>query len=174
MRSSASTGTKRPRNTTQLPRKLTHMSIKAIFTPDYAHYEGVRPINIYLLRLIYFLMLVFVGSDSWTSIVTHQGPWDHVRAVAFCVWASYSTLSLLGLIHPLRMLPIIIFMIGYKVLWLIVVAYPLWRANTLAGSPAEEMTYVFLWIPLPIIAVPWKYAFQNYVMWSKKHTSPAA
>jgi hypothetical protein len=144
------------------------MSIKTIFTPDYVHYEGVRPINIYLLRLIYFLMLVFVGSDSWISIITHQGPWDHVRAMAFCVWASYSTLSVLGLIHPLKMLPIMIFMIGYKVLWLIVVAYPLWRANALAGSPAEEMTRVFLWVPLPIIAVPWKYVFQNYVMWSKK------
>jgi hypothetical protein len=144
------------------------MSIKTIFTPDYVHYEGVRPINIYLLRLFYFLMLVFVGSDSWISIITHQGPWDHVRAVAFCVWASYSTLSVLGLIHPLKMLPIMLFMIGYKVLWLIVVAYPLWRANALAGSPAEEMTRVFLWVPLPIIAVPWKYVFQNYVMWSKK------
>jgi len=144
------------------------MSIKTLFTPDYVHYEGVRPINIYLLRLIYFLMLVFVGSDSWNAIVTHQGPWDPVRAVAFCVWASYSTLSVLGLIHPLRMLPIIIFMIGYKLLWLIVVAYPLWRANALAGSPAEAMTRVFLWIPLPIIAVPWKYVFQNYVMWSKR------
>jgi hypothetical protein len=143
------------------------MSIKTIFTPDYVHYEGVRPINIYLLRLIYFLMLVVVGSGSWISIITHQGPWDHVRAVAFCVWASYSTLSVLGLIHPLKMLPIMIFIIGYKVLWLIVVAYPLWRANALAGSPAEEMTRGFLWVPLPIIAVPWKYVFQNYVMWSK-------
>jgi hypothetical protein len=144
------------------------MSIKTLFTPDDVRYEGVRPINIYLLRLIYFLMFVFVGSDSWISIVTHQGPWDHVRAVAFCVWASYSTLSVLGLIHPLRMLPIILFMIGYKVLWLVVVAYPLWRADALAGSPAEEMTRVFLWIPLPILAVPWKYVFQNYVMWSKR------
>jgi hypothetical protein len=144
------------------------MSVKTIFTPDHVRYEGVRPINIYLLRLIYLLMLVFVGSDSWRSILTHQGPWDPVRAVAVCVWASYSTLSLLGLIHPLRMLPIMIFMIGYKLLWLIVVAYPLWRANALAGSPAEEMTYVFLWLPLPIIAVPWKYVLRNYVMWPPK------
>jgi hypothetical protein len=140
------------------------MSIKTIFTPDHVHYEGVRPINIYLLRLTYFLMLVFVGSDTWLSIINHQGPWDHVRAVAFCVWASYSTLSLLGLIHPLRMLPIMIFVIGYKLLWLIVVAYPLWRAGTLAGSPAEEMAHVFMWIPLPIIAVPWKYVFRTFVL----------
>jgi hypothetical protein len=113
-------------------------------------------------------MLVFVGSDSWRSIASHEGPWDHVRAVAFCVWASYSALSFLGLLHPLRMLPIVIFMIAYKALWLIVVAYPLWRANALAGSPAEEMAYVFLWISLPMIAVPWKYVFQNYLTWPKE------
>ena len=140
----------------------------SLFTPDYARYEGVRPINIYLLRLLYFLMFVFVGLDSWTSIINHQGPWDHVRAVAFCVWAAYSTLSVLGLIHPLKMLPLMLFMIFYKSLWLLVVAYPLWAANALAGSPAEAMTRVFLWIPLPIIAVPWKYVFQTFVMPSKK------
>ncbi|MGK2960965.1 MAG: hypothetical protein ACSLFK_02325 [Gemmatimonadaceae bacterium] len=142
-------------------------TIARIFTPDHVRYEGVRPINIYLLRLIYLLMAVFVASDSWMSIINHQGSWDHVRAVAFCVWAAYSTLSVLGLIHPLKMLPIMVFMIFYKSLWLIVVAYPMWRAGTLAGSPAEEMARVFMWIPLPIVAVPWAYVFRNFVMRSK-------
>jgi hypothetical protein len=141
--------------------------VKYIFTPDHVKYEGVRPINIYLLRVLYFLMFAFVGLDSWTSIINHRGPWDHVRAVAFCVWAAYSTLSFLGLIHPLKWLPIVIFMIFYKSLWLIVVAYPLWRANALAGSPAEAMTHVFMWVPVPIIAVPWKYVFETYVLRSK-------
>jgi hypothetical protein len=144
------------------------MSIKNIFTPDYTKYEGVRPINIYLLRLVYFLMLAFVASDAWTTILKHQGAWDPTRAVAWCVWASYPTLSFFGLIHPLKMLPLMIFAIMYKVLWLIVVAYPLWRAGALAGSPASGLANTFLWVPLPIIAVPWKYVFQNYVMWSRK------
>jgi hypothetical protein len=142
--------------------------LKAIFTPDYARYEGVRPINIYLLRLVYFLMLAFVATDAWTRILTHPGPWDPVKAVAWCVWASYPTLSFFGLIHPLKMLPLMIFAIMYKVIWLIVVAYPLWRAHTLAGSPAEGLASTFLWVPLPIIAVPWKYVFHTYVMWSRK------
>ncbi len=103
-----------------------------------------------------------------------QGPVGRFRAVAFCVWASYSTLSVLGLIHPLRMLPIMLFVIGYKAIWLATVAYPLWRAGTLAGSPAEEMTYVFLWLPLPIIAVPWAYVFRTYVMWPSRKSSPGA
>jgi hypothetical protein len=59
-------------------------------------------------------------------------------------------------------------MIFYKTLWVIVVAYPLWRAGTLAGSPAEEMAHIFVWAPVITIIVPWVYVFKNYVMWPKK------
>jgi len=144
------------------------MSIKYIFTPNHTRYEGVRPINIYLLRLFYFLMAAFVATDAWTGILTHQGPWDPYRAVAVCVWAVYPTLSVLGLIHPLRMLPIMLFMIGYKTLWLAIVAYPLWRAGELTGSPAEGMARIFMWVWVPILAVPWGYVFRHYVLWSRK------
>ena len=82
--------------------------IQYAFTPNDAKYEGVRPVNIYLLRVLYFLMFFFVGLDSWTSIINHHGPWDHVRAVAFCVWAAYSTLSFFGIINPLKWLPIVV------------------------------------------------------------------
>jgi hypothetical protein len=72
------------------------------------------------------------------------------------------------LIHPLKMLPIMIFVIGYKLLWLIVVAYPLWRANALAGSPADEMAHVFMGAPFVALIVPWKYVFETYIYKSKK------
>jgi hypothetical protein len=52
--------------------------------------------------------------------------------------------------------------IFYKVLWLILVAYPLWSKGTLAGSP-EDTTSAFLWVILPIVAVPWGYVFVNYI-----------
>ncbi len=141
--------------------------ITNLFTPDYDRYEGVRPINIYLLRLFYFLMAAFVATYAWMAIINHEGPWDRYRAVAICVWAAYPTLAVLGLMHPLKMLPIILFTIFYKSIWLIIVAYPLWRANALWGSPAEQMTRDFLFLPIAIIAVPWGYVFRNYVMWSK-------
>ena len=143
-------------------------SITAIFKPDYERYEGVRPINIYLLRLLFLLMVLFVATDSWSSILKHEGPWDHVRAAALCMWAPYSVLSIFGLISPLKWLPIVMFEIFYKIIWLIIVAYPLWSTNRLAGSPAEEMTKAFLWVILPIVAMPWGYAFRTYVWPSKK------
>ena len=46
--------------------------IKYIFTPNYVKYEGVRPINIYLLRVLYFLMFVGVGLQNVGN--DHQPP----------------------------------------------------------------------------------------------------
>ena len=69
------------------------------------------------------------------------------------------------------MLPIVLLEIFYKVLWLILVAYPLWSKGTLAGSPAEEITSQFLWVLLPIVAVPWGYVFKNYFYSAKKQDS---
>jgi hypothetical protein len=147
-------------------------SITAIFKPDYERYEGVRPINIYLLRLLFSLVVVFVASDSWSTILKHQGQWDHVKAAAVCMWVAYSTLSIFALINPLKWLPIVMFEIFYKIIWLVIVAYPLWSTNRLAGSPAEEMTYAFAWVVLPIVAMPWGYAFRTYVWPSKKNRCP--
>ena len=142
--------------------------IKYIFTPNHAKYDGVRPINIYLLRLLYFLMFIGVGIQTWGTIVNHEGPWDHTKAVAFCVWAAYPTLSLFGLINPLRWLPIVIFMIFYKTLWLLAVAYPLWHAGTLTGSPADEMAHIFIGAPFVALIVPWGYVFRRF-LWPERN-----
>jgi len=145
--------------------------LERMFTPDHDRYDGVRPINVWLLRLFYFLIAALVGTDGWRGILTHRGPWDHVRAVAWCGWAAYPTLCALGLVHPLRMLPILLFVILYKILWLAVVAYPLWRAGTLATSPANEMAHVFSWVLVVIAVVPWGYMWRTYVRLPKARRS---
>jgi hypothetical protein len=135
-----------------------------IFKTDYHKYEGVPPINIYLLRLMFLLMIIFLGKDSWTHIFTFKGSWNLTNAMAWSIWASYSILAILGLIQPLKMLPIVMLEIMYKVIWLGMVACPLWRTSQLTGSPAEQMTYAFLWVLLPIIAMPWRYFFRHFIL----------
>jgi hypothetical protein len=126
-------------------------------------YDGVRPIHIYLLRLLFLLMFCVLGKDTWTHILTHRGAWDPKDAVVWCVWTAFATLAGLGIFRPLKLLPIVLLEIFYKVLWLLLVAYPLWSKGALAGSPAESITVSFLWVLLPIIATPWGYAFTTYI-----------
>ncbi len=133
-----------------------------------AKYDGVRPINLYLLRGLYALMFFVLGKQTWTHILTHRGAWEPKDAVAWCVWTAFATLAGLGIIRPLVMLPIILLEIFYKVLWLLLVAYPLWSRGTLAGSPSEDTASAFLWVLLPIVAMPWGYAYTTYIYDAKQ------
>ncbi len=120
-------------------------------------------IIIYLLRLVYLLMFFVLGKDTWRQILFHQGIWDPSDAVAWCVWTAFATLAGIGIFRPLLMLPILLLEIFYKLLWLGIVAYPLWAKGTLWDSPAAGTASAFLWVLLPIVAVPWGYVFANYI-----------
>ncbi len=143
------------------------LSLLSIFQRD-RKYEGVRRISIYLLRLVFILMFFVLGKDTWTHILTHKGSWEPGDAMAWCVWTAFATLAGLGIIRPLKMIPILLLEIFYKVLWLIIVAYPLWSKSKLVDSPAEGMTSAFLWVLLPIVAVPWAYVFSEYIYKPRK------
>jgi hypothetical protein len=140
---------------------------KALFRGNERH-EGVPNINIYLLRLLYVLMFFVLGRITWTHVLTHQGPWEPTNAVAWCVWTAFATLAGIGIVRPVKMIPIVLLEIFYKLLWLIIVAYPLWSKGALAGSPAEAITAQFLWVILPIVAVPWGYVFASYFYKSRR------
>jgi hypothetical protein len=82
------------------------MKLAAIFRPDYQRYEGVRPFNVYFLRLLFLVVFVFLGKDAWTSLLTHSSSWDPYTTAAFCMWAAFALISLIGVLHPLKMLPL--------------------------------------------------------------------
>lgn len=140
------------------------MALPYVFRSNAERYDGVRPIHIYLLRTLYLLIFLFVGFDSWSALLKHEGAWNPMSAAALAMFASYSLLSILGVFQPLKMLPIVMFMVVYKSIWLLFVAYPLWASGQLAGSPAEGMTRVFMWVPVAMAMVPWKYVLEKYVL----------
>ena len=153
-----------PRQAEESVQRSSRFGVFNIFRRDYERYDRVPRISIYLLRLLFTLMFLFVTYDSWTHILNHTGPWDNVNAAAWCMWGSYSVISFIGILRPLKMLPIVLFEIVYKIVWLALVAYPLWVKNELIGSPAEGMTRVFLWVLLPIVAMPWRFFFRTYIL----------
>ncbi|CAM5198915.1 DUF6404 family protein [Alishewanella longhuensis] len=76
-------------------------------------------------------------------------------------------LALLGIFRTVEMIPILLLEIFYKVLWLILVVYPLWQSNELVGSGIEETAFAFALVVLPILAVPWGYVFKRYILGKK-------
>lgn len=139
-----------------------------------SRYEGVRPVQIWGLRLFFLLMLIFVAPPAWSALLTHHGAWDPVRAVAIAVWATYPALALFGVFRPLRWLPLMFFTIGYKTLWLAFIAYPLLQFDMLWGTPTGEIASSFLALPLLAAVVPWGYAWRTYFAWPRRASEAPA
>jgi len=138
--------------------------MRKIFEPDFLKYEGVRRINIYLLKMVFLLMFLFLGMDAWSAIFSMRNEWNPAEAAAWCIWAAFAVLSIFGFLRPLIFIPLLLLEIVYKLIWLIIVAYPIWSTNSLVGSSAEKMTYAFLWVILPIIAIPWGYTIRKFLI----------
>ncbi|WP_337880301.1 hypothetical protein [Rheinheimera sp.] len=145
-----------------------------IFRRDHVHYEGVRRINIYLLRLLYLLMFAVMGHTAWSFILNDISTVGPREAVIWSVWGAFAIMAFLGLFKPLKMLPVLLLEIVYKVTWLITVAYPLWSRDQLAGSEAEGLVEVFIPVVLAIVAMPWGYAVKHYIYQPKAAATASA
>lgn len=136
--------------------------IGQFFNDNETNSEGVPIYRLYLMRVLFVLTFLFLGRDAWTELITHEGTWDALEGVAYSFWAAYSTLMILGLRRPLKMTPLLLLQCLYKLVWLIAVAYPLWRDNHF--DDAKGLATIFIiGIVLDLLIIPWQYAFRTYL-----------
>lgn len=119
----------------------------------------ISTFRLYLMRLLYLLNFVLLGSDVWPGILNHKGAWDPLHGVASAFWAALSALSGLGLRYPLRMLPLLLLQLLYKAAWLLAVALPMWSAVRSTGL-AHAMV---IGVVVDLVCIPWPYVLANYV-----------
>ena len=89
-------------------------------------------------------------------------PWGLKDGTVECILVTMSLLALVGLRYPLRMLPVLLFEVSWKLIWLAVIALPLWWDEKLAGDTREQAGAV-LWVIIIIAVIPWRRVFAQYV-----------
>jgi hypothetical protein len=115
-----------------------------------------------LLRVGYLVMWVGLAVVKWPLLFDHE-PWTLAEGTKECMLVAMSVLALLGIRYPLRMLPILLFEVAWKLIWLGVVALPLWSDNKLEGATREQAGAV-LWVVIIIAVIPWRHVLAQYVM----------
>ncbi len=71
-------------------------------------------------------------------------------------------LSLLGLRYPLQMLPLLLFEMVWKAIWLLFFALPLWRDHQMDAATAESARATLMGVIVPLV-IPWPYVFAHYL-----------
>lgn len=135
--------------------------------------EHVSILRLNLLRSIYAVNLVLVGSGVVVAFVQRREPWGALVGVAYSFWAAFALLSALGLRYPLAMLPLIFIQLLYKTFWLLAVYFPLRTADR-----SSDMALLFLIvIALDLIVIPWSFVFAHYAvrpgdLWRSNRSGP--
>lgn len=121
---------------------------------------SIRRVNV--LRVGYLVMGVGLAVVKWPLLFSHE-PWDLMEGTVECMLLAMSVLALVGLRYPLRMLPILLFEVGWKLTWLAVVALPPWADGELGGATRAQAGEV-LWVLIIVAVIPWRHVFTQYVL----------
>lgn len=122
----------------------------------------VSTFRLYLLRITYLMILVFLTTSIWPQVI-HPRNWPLMSGVARCLLAAMAPLALIGLRQPLKMLPLLLFELMWKATWLIAFGIPLWNAHRLDADSFETFKACSFGVVLCIAVIPWPYVYRTYI-----------
>ena len=123
----------------------------------------VSTLRLYLLRVTYLMILLFLVSEIWPALIRHSGEPAIMSNVARCLMAAMAPLMLLGLRYPLKMLPIMLFEFFWKTIWIVAFGLPLWLGHNVTPDIMETIKATGMGVVLCPIVIPWGYVYANYV-----------
>jgi hypothetical protein len=115
-----------------------------------------------LMRAIYGLTFLSLGSQIWPMIFSPDELLQPFNGIVYSFWAAYSALMILGVWHPLKMIPLILLQLFYKSVWMIGVAYPLWAAGQFEPENSELFRSFSIAIIIDLLVIPWSYLIKKH------------
>jgi hypothetical protein len=142
------------------------MSLPATSKPDpkseSSDAEEPSLLRLYLLRAGYLFMALGLALTRWPLLIGHDASWALMDGVVVCMLVAQSLLFFLGVRYPVKMIPILLFEMTWKVIWLSTVALPLWLAGELNDATASVAINCSL-VVIVLLILPWPYLFRQYV-----------
>jgi hypothetical protein len=122
----------------------------------------VSPLRLWVMRAMYLVMALGIGATIWPLIVSHGSTLPRMTGVAWALIGTIGLLALLGVRYPLRMLPLLLVELVWKVIWLTAFALPRWLDGTLDEGMRSSIFETGFGAIL-LLVIPWPYFWANYV-----------
>jgi len=72
-------------------------------------------------------------------------------------------LSLLGLRYPIRMMPLLVYELTWKLIWTLAIFLPLYLGHRVDPDNADSFLSISIAIVIVPLILPWGYIWKNYV-----------
>jgi hypothetical protein len=119
--------------------------------------------RLYTLRVSYLVMAAGLGVYVWPVVLHHTNELAATGGVRCALLAGLGLTAALGLRYPVQMLPILLFELCWKAIYLTAFALPMWSAHQITAAAAEDIKAVLM-VVIFIPLIPWRYVFANYVV----------
>lgn len=119
--------------------------------------------RLYVLRATYLLIVVGAGAMVWPLLLAAPEAAEHFRGVTWCLLGSVALLALIGLRYPLKMLPLLLFELVWKTIWLVTIGLQLQSSGQLQGAFRETWSANVMGLVIFLLAIPWGYVIRKYV-----------
>ena len=123
----------------------------------------VSLLRLYTLRLCYLILAVGLGLVIWPTVIHHSPEQAVAHGIQFSLFAGLGLTAVLGLRYPVQMIPLLLFELIWKTIYLLAFALPLWLAHQVTPSAASDIQAVLvvvIFIPL----IPWGYVVRQYIL----------
>ena len=117
--------------------------------------------RINVMRFLFLLMALVMGGFVWSQLLFESADWPLMRGLAKSMLAALALLSLLGVRYPLQMLPLMIYEIAWKTIWLTLIAGRAWMAGKW-NADIESLFTDCIGIVIAYFIVPWRYVWARY------------
>lgn len=128
-----------------------------------AENAAVSTFRLYLLRAAYLLFAVGLAVFIWPGIIRPPADLPHLNAAIRSLLGGLSLLFFLGVRYPLKMLPMLLFELVWKSIWLLAFALPRWFAGQLDGEMQAEFSTYVISVILVAVVLPWRYMIRSYL-----------
>ena len=124
--------------------------------------DGLSTRRLNVMRVGYAFMGVGLAIVKWPLFVQGVHSLTLMEGVVACLLTAMSLLAFLGLRYPVKMLPILLFEVAWKLIWFAAVALPLVLSDNLDAA-AGELLFSCLFVIVIIAVIPWGYTWRRYV-----------
>jgi hypothetical protein len=134
----------------------------------------VSTLRLYLLRGMYLLIAVGLGINIWPWIIAPPDTVANANTVIRALLGALAVVSLLGLRYPLQMLPILLFELLWKLIWVVAFALRMWLVTGLDEYASQTLFACLMGVLLVPIVMPWSYVFKHYIHAAGEPWRPSA
>lgn len=124
--------------------------------------EALPTRRLNVVRFGYAFMGVGIAIVKWPVLVQDARSLPVMEGVVACLLTAMSLLAFLGLRYPVRMLPILLLEVTWKVIWITAVAIPNLVSNDL-NAAAREVLFNCSFVVVILAVIPWRYTWRRYV-----------